>query len=172
MAELCRIYEISRESGYKWLRRSQVEGNAVLADRSRAPARHPNQTKPSIEQQLLALRQRHGTWGARKLRAHLQHKQPKVAWPAASTIGALLKREGLAVPRKQLRKTPPYTQPFQQAVEPNQLWCADFKGWFRTLDRQRVDPLTISDTTSRYLLRCQAVDKANTEHVLAVFEAA
>ena len=100
MAELCRIYEISRESGYKWLRRSQVEGTAGLADRSRAPARHPNQTKPSIEQQLLALRQRHGTWGARKLRAHLRHKQPKVAWPAASTIGALLKREGLVVPRK------------------------------------------------------------------------
>jgi transposase InsO family protein len=171
MAELCRFYEISRQSGYKWLKRSQVEGDAGLEDRSRAPARHPNQTKPSIEQQLLALRQRHATWGARKLLVHLQNKQPRIAWPAASTIGALLKREGLAVPRRRLRRTPPYTQPFQQAVEPNQLWCADFKGWFRTLDRQRIDPLTISDTTSRYLLRCQAVDKANTEQVLAIFEA-
>jgi transposase InsO family protein len=172
MAELCRIYEVSRESGYKWLRRSQVEGEAGLEDRSRAPVRHPNQTKPSTEQQLLALRQRHATWGARKLRAYLQQKQPRLVLPAASTIGALLKREGLTVPRRQLRKTPPYTQPFQQAVEPNQLWCADFKGWFLTLDRQRIDPLTISDTASRYLLRCQAVEKANTEQVLAIFEAA
>jgi transposase len=152
MAELCRIYEVSRESGYKWLRRSQVEGEAGLEDRSRAAVRHPNQTKPSTEQQLLALRQRHATWGARKLRAYLQQKQPRLVLPAASTIGALLKREGLTVPRRQLRKTPPYTQPFQQAVEPNQLWCADFKGWFLTLDRQRIDPLTISDTASRYLL--------------------
>ena len=135
MAELCRIYEVSRESGYKWLRRSQVEGEAGLEDRSRAPVRHPNQTKPSTEQQLLALRQRHATWGARKLRAYLQQKQPRLVLPAASTIGALLKREGLTVPRRRLRKTPPYTQPFQQAVKPNQLWCADFKGWFLTLDR-------------------------------------
>jgi transposase InsO family protein len=172
MAELCRIYEVSRESGYKWLRRSQVEGEAGLEDRSRAPVRHPNQTKPSTEQQLLALRQRHATWGARKLRAYLQQKQPRLVLPAASTIGALLKREGLTVPRRRLRKTPPYTQPFQQAVKPNQLWCADFKGWFLTLDRQRIDPLTISDTASRYLLRCQAVEKANTEQVLAIFEAA
>jgi transposase InsO family protein len=172
MAELCRIYEVSRESGYKWLRRSQEEGEAGLEDRSRAAIRHPNQTKPSTEQQLLALRQRHATWGARKLRAYLQQKQPRLVLPAASTIGALLKREGLTVPRRQLRKTPPYTQPFQLAVEPNQLWCADFKGWFLTLDRQRIDPLTISDTASRYLLRCQAVEKANTEHVIAIFEAA
>jgi transposase InsO family protein len=172
MAELCRIYEISRESGYKWLRRSQVEGETGLEDRSRAPVRHPNQTKRSTEQQLLALRRRHATWGARKLRAYLQQKQPRLVWPAASTIDALLRREGLTVPRRQLRKTPPYTQPFQQAVQPNQLWCADFKGWFLTLDGQRIDPLTISDTASRYLLRCQAVEKANTEQVRAIFEAA
>ena len=99
MAELCRIYEVSRESGYKWLKRSQVEGEAGLEDRSRAPVRHPNQTEPSIEQQLLALRQRHATWGARKLRAYLQQKQPRLVLPAASTIGALLKREGLTVPQ-------------------------------------------------------------------------
>jgi transposase InsO family protein len=121
---------------------------------------------------LLQLRHHHPTWGARKLRAHLQQKRPKVSWPAASTVGALLKREGLTVPRRRLRKTPPYTHPFQQAVEPNQLWCADFKGWFLTLDGQRIDPLTISDTASRYLLRCQAVEKTNTEQVLAIFEAA
>ena len=172
MAELCRVYEISRESGYKWLKRSRAEGDVGLEDLSRAPLRHPNQTEPSMEQQLLQLRHRHPTWGARKLRAHLQQKRPKVSWPAASTVGALLKREGLTVPRRRLRKTPPYTHPFQQAVEPNQLWCADFKGWFLTLDGQRIDPLTISDTASRYLLRCQAVEKTNTEQVLAIFEAA
>src|SRR4051812_4400220 len=98
MAELCRIYEISRESGYKWIHRS--EANESLEDRSRAPARHPNQTERSIEERLLALRRQHPSWGARKLLFRLEHKQPKVAWPAASTVGALLKREGLAVPRR------------------------------------------------------------------------
>lgn len=172
MAELCRVYEISRESGYKWIKRSREEGEAGLADRSRAPGRHPNQTDPRIEQQVLELRQRHATWGARKLRYHLQVKRPQVSWPASSTIGELLKREGLTVSPRRRRKTPPYTQPFQNAAEPNQLWCADFKGWFRTLDQQRIDPLTISDAASRYLIRCQAVEKTNTQQVRAIFEAA
>ena len=172
MAELCRVYEISRESGYKWVKRSRMEGEGGLEDRSRAPARHPNQTASSIEQQLLQLRQRHPSWGARKLRAYLQQKQPKRVWPAASTVGALLKREGLTVPRRRLSRTPHYSQPLQSAIEPNQLWCADFKGWFRTRDGQRIDPLTMTDAASRYLLRCQAVDKANTERVQAIFEAA
>ena len=87
-------------------------------------------------------------------------------------MGALLKREGLAIPRRKVRKIPLYTYPFEQVSAPNELWCADFKGWFRTLDHQRIDPLTITDTVSRYLLRCQVVEKTNTAQVQAIFEAA
>jgi len=172
MAELCRIYEISRETGYKWIKRSRAEGEQGLKDRSRAPVRHPNQTAVEIEQRVLRLRQQHPSWGPRKLRRTLTQSHPRLAWPAASTMGELLRREGLSVARKKRRKTPPYTQPFQSAAEPNQLWCADFKGWFRTLDQDRIDPLTISDATSRYLLRCQAVEKTDGERVRAIFEAA
>ena len=118
------------------------------------------------------MRQRYASWGPRKLLYHLQNKQPQLHWPALSTVGAILKRAGLTVSRRRRRKTPPYTQPFQNAQQPNQLWCADFKGWFRTQDQQRIDPLTISDAASRYLLRCQAVEKANTQHVRAIYEAA
>lgn len=172
MAELCRFYEISRESGYKWLKRSRLEGALGLEDRSRAPQHHPNQTAEKIEQQVLQLRRQHSTWGARKLLTRLRDQQPGVAWPAASTIGELLRREGLTVPRRKRRKTPPFSQPLGHAQQPNQVWCADFKGWFRTLDQQRVDPLTISDAASRYLLRCQAVEKTDTFQVQAIFEAA
>jgi transposase InsO family protein len=172
MSELCRFYEISRESGYKWLKRSRSEGEPGLQDRSRAARWHPNQTAVEIEQQVLQLRRQHATWGARKLLFVLQRRRPSVIWPAASTIGELLKREGLTVARRKRRKTPPYTQTFQHATEANQVWCADFKGWFRTLDGQRIDPLTISDAASRYLLRCQVVEKADTHRVKAIFEAA
>jgi putative transposase len=172
MAELCRFYEISRESGYKWLKRSRSEGEAGLQDRSRGAHFHPNQTSAKIEQQVLQLRRLHPTWGARKLLFRLRHQQPGVVWPAASTIGELLKREGLAVRRHNRHKMPPYTQPLGHAKKPNQVWCADFKGWFRTLDQQRIDPLTISDAASRYLLRCQAVEKTDTSRVRAIFEAA
>jgi transposase InsO family protein len=68
--------------------------------------------------------------------------------------------------------TEPYTEPLAHAVESNRVWCADFKGWFRAGDGTRIDPLTITDACSRYLLRCQAVEKTCTERVRAIFEAA
>jgi transposase InsO family protein len=143
-----------------------------MEERSRAPERHPNQTPRAIEEQVLALRRAHMRWGARKLKACLQRKQPEARWPAASTMGELLQREGLVIVRPTRPKVPPYTQPFAAAREPNGLWCADFKGWFRTGDGERVDPLTISDACSRFLLRCQSAEKTDTERVQAIFEAA
>ena len=110
--------------------------------------------------------------GPRKLKARLERLRPEVSWPAASTIGSLLDREGLTQPRKKRRKVAPYTQPLATATEPNRVWCADFKGWFRTQDGERIDPLTISDAHSRYLLRCQGVEATDTRRVQAIFEAA
>lgn len=172
MSELCRRYRISRPTGYLLKERFEQEGVAGLADRSRAPHRHANQTAEEIEKQVVALRRAHPTWGPKKLQSYLERKQPRTQWPALSTVGELLKREGLSVPRQKRRKTPPYTQPFIGIEEANQAWCIDFKGWFRTRDGQRIDPLTISDAHSRYLLRCQAVDKSNTEQVRAILESA
>ena len=172
MTDLCAIYDIARETGYYWLRRYQQGGLEALRDRGRAPERHPNQTSERIERAVLELRQAHMSWGPRKLKRVLEREVPEGAWPAASTIGGLLAREGLVVPRKKRRRAPPYTEPFATADEPNRVWCADFKGWFQTQDGQRVDPLTITDACSRYLLRCQQVEKTNTEQVRAIFEAA
>ena len=172
MAELCRMYEISRETGYKWVKRYEQYGWEGLEDGSRAPQRHPNQTAAELEARIVDLRREHPRWGPLKLQAYLRAKYNRKTWPAASTIGELLKREGLIVPRKVRRKTPAYTQPFADAKEPNQIWCMDFKGWFRTGDGERIDPFTLSDACSRYLLRCQAVEKTNTEQVRGVLEAA
>jgi hypothetical protein len=169
MTELCRIYEIARETGYEWLRRFRAGGLEALHDLDRAPARHPNQTPAAIEQAVLKLRRAHMRWGPRKLKRVLERDDPGMRYPAASTIGALLAREGLVIPRQQRRRTPPYTQPFAKAVVPNRVWSTDFKGWFRTRDGERIDPLTISDAHSRYLLRCQAVEKTDTLQVQAIF---
>jgi len=76
------------------------------------------------------------------------------------------------VGRKQRRRTAPYHEPLAHADGPNRVWCADFKGWFRTADGERIDPLTISDAYSRYLLRCQGVEKTDTPRTRAIFEAA
>jgi putative transposase len=172
MSELCQRYGISRETGYGVLRRYRQAGMAGLVERSRATHRHGNQTPEEIEQMVLELRQAHMRWGPRKLKRILERDEPGRTWPAASTIGALLKREGLVVARRKRTRTVPYTEPLAHADGANRVWCADFKGWFRTGDGERIDPLTISDAHSRYLLRCQAVEKTDTTRVQAIFEAA
>ena len=172
MTDLCAIYGISRPTGYGLWRRWQEEGEAGLEERSRAPRRHPNQTAEAIEQQVLQLRREHPRWGPRTLQASLQQQHPQQRWPAASTIGGMLEREGLTIPRRKRRRVPPYTQPLASATEPNRLWCADFKGWWRTGNGRRVDPLTMMDAHSRYLLRVQVVEKTDTTRVQAICEAA
>lgn len=172
MAELCRHYGIARKTGYKILARWEQSGAAGLEDLCRAPHRHPNQTPEAVAASVLAARRGHMHWGPRKLRRWLETRYPEQSWPAPSTIGELIRREGLAHPRRWRRRTPPYTQPFASAETPNAVWCADFKGWFRTRDGERIDPFTMTDACSRYLLRCQAVEKTNTEAVRAICEAA
>ena len=172
MTELCARYEITRQTGYVWLRRHREAGAGGLIEQSRAAHRHHNQMPVELEQQVLGLRQAHMRWGPRKLKRILERDEPGRSWPAASTIGALRRREGLVVPRKKRRRTTPYSEPLAHADGPNRVWCADFKGWFRTADGERIDPLTISDAHSRYLLRCQAVEKTDTDRVQAIFEAA
>ena len=172
MTELCGQFGIARETGYVWLRRYRRYGTQGLAELNRAPRFHPNQTPAGIEAAVLGLRQAHMTWGPRKLKRILERDQPGRAWPAASTIGEVVKRAGLVVARKKRRRTEPYSEPLAHAVESNRVWCADFKGWFRSGDGTRIDPLTISDAWSRYLLRSQAVEKTDTERVRAIFEAA
>lgn len=172
MAELCSRFGICRDTGYVWLRRYRQYGVAGLVELNRASHRHPNQTAVEIEAAVLQLRQAHMRWGPRKLRRILDRDQPGRQWPVTSTIGEIVKRAGLVVPRKKRRRTEPYTQPLAHANGSNRVCCADFKGWFKAIYGARVDPLTITDAWSRYLLRSQAVEKTDTERVRAIFEAA
>lgn len=156
MSVLCRRFGISRRTGYKWLQRYQQQGLAGLSDRSRARLTHPNQVGPDLREQIVLVRRSHPAWGPRKLLAVLEREHPLKAWPAVSTIGQILKSEGLSVPRPRRPRCVPGLNPLGPCLAPNRVWCADFKGWFRTGDGSRCDPLTITDGHSRYLLRCQA----------------
>lgn len=172
MAELCRSYGISRRTGYKWLGRFEEGGLAALSDRPKDSIVHPNATAAEISAQVVAFRQKHPFWGPRKIKRRLEELHPKSAWPASSTIGSILKVHGLVVPRRTRRRTPLYTGPFADGLVPNDVWAADFKGWFRTADGRRIDPLTVSDCASRYLIRCRAVPKTDGENVRGQLTAA
>jgi putative transposase len=172
MTQLCAKYGISRKTGYKWLARAAQVGLDHLHDRSRRPQRCPGQTPPEVERAVLTLRASHPTWGPKKLLRRLQDSDGQVAWPARSTIAQILHRHGLAMTRKRRHVATPSRQPLAHCDQANAVWCIDFKGWFRTGDGCRCDPLTVSDGYSRYLLRCQAVDKTSALGVGPVLEAA
>jgi putative transposase len=169
---LCRQFGVSRRTGYKWLERYQEAGVEGLRDRSRAPLHHPQTIGKEIAERCLGVRRVHPTWGPLKVRAFLERQTPAIEWPAASTIGALFDREGLTVKRKLRRRSPPSSAPFAHCDQANDVWCIDFKGWFLTGDGSRCEPLTLTDAYSRYLLRCQALSRSDTDHVWPVLDAA
>jgi transposase InsO family protein len=113
--------------------------------------------RDEVREAILAKRRAHPRWGPKKLRVKLGEQDAAVTWPAASTIGDLLRREGLSQPRRRARYTVPLTQPLLAAQAPNDVWTADFKGWFRTGDGTRCDPLTIADAFARFVLCCRIV---------------
>jgi len=145
MAELCRRYEISRKTGYKWLERHLLDPGGDLADRSRMPLSCPHRTPAGTRRRLLEVKAAHPTWGPKKLKAYLESQEPPFPCPAVSTIGEILSAAGLVRPRRRRRETPPSATPLAHATGPNAVWCMDFKGWFRTGDGARVDPFTVTD---------------------------
>ena len=172
VAELCRRYGVSRKTGYKWWHRYRASGISGLAPLSRAPRHHPQAVSAAVREAVLALRHKEPSWGPKKVRAYLERHRPEVRWPARSTIGELFRRQGLVVARRRRLRAPPRSLPFGTCDTANDVWCIDFKGWFRCGDGSRCEPLTLLDASSRYLLRCQALARNDGSHVWPLLEAA
>lgn len=157
MTVLCERFGVSRHTGYVWLGRYRAEGPSGLEERSRAPHRHGRAMSAEVAVRIIEARKARPFWGPKKLLPVLAEQHPDLAWPSPSAASDLLRREGLSQPRRRRRRVLTVEQPFAEVAGPNDLWCIDFKGWFRTGDGRRCDPLTVSDAWSRYLLDVQVV---------------
>lgn len=155
-SDLCKDFQVSRKTGYKWLKRYDTEGFKGLQNQSRAPLHHANQISEKIESMILEAKRKHPHWGPKKLINWLGQEYSHLEWPATSTAGDLLKRHGLVKARKRRIRTPPYTQPFELCEDPNDVWSIDYKGNFTLGNGQGCYPLTLTDNCSRYLLACEA----------------
>ncbi len=151
MRELCRRFGVSPSTGYKWLRRFSDGGAAAMVDQPRRPHHSPQRTPLEVEQVVLAVRDAHPAWGARKLRAWLLARSHEHL-PSPSTITAILQRQGRTDPMEG-RKHKTWQRFERQA--PNQLWQMDFKGHF-PLSTGRCHPLTVLDDHSRFALGLEA----------------
>lgn len=154
VAELSRRWQVSRKTAYKWLRRYQGRGLRGLLDQARSPQRVVGRTSRYWLVRLRRLRRKRPTWGARKLQDRLGKEQGKAGLPAVATLSRWLKRWGLAKGRpRRLGGPVVLRRAVRAARQANEVWTVDFKGWYRTGDGTRVDPLTVRDLYSRYGLR-------------------
>ena len=170
MSELCREFGISRKTGYKIFNRYKDEGLEALNDRSRRPVRYANQLPEQIERVIVATKKDKPHWGARKIRELLVRKLAgEVRIPAKSTVHAVLDRHGLVKRARQRRRFKAEGTPLSQAVAPNALWCADFKGEFKLGNRRYCYPLTVTDQASRMILMCEALESTKEQPVIEAF---
>lgn len=169
-AELCRRYSISRKTGYKLINRYQAEGEEAFKELSRARHHYKNKTAEDITKQLINVKYRYPDWGPMKIKAWLEENNPGKYWPAVSTIGDILKRHNLVMPRKYRRTTPGMSIPLGEPKEPNDIWSADFKGQFRLGNNEYCYPLTITDNASRYLFCCHGMDRPELKGTKKCFE--
>ena len=110
-----------------------------------------------MSEAVIALRRRFPHLGPLKLRAMLERRRPETCWPAASTIGDILERAGLVTPVKRRRRALDQPRAVTATTAANEEWAADFKGWFRTRDNCRIDPLTLTDSHSRFVIEVRIV---------------
>jgi transposase InsO family protein len=158
--ELCRRFQVSAKTFYKWLKRSKADGDGGLRNRSRRPHRSPRRTKAVLENGIVTVRVAHPGWGARKIHRIMSNRGEKV--PSPSTVHRILQRRGKIDPAESNKHQA--WQRFEHEA-PNELWQMDFKGWFRTTDQRVCHPLTVLDDHSRYVVCLQGCLNQRTEAV-------
>jgi len=170
MASLCREFGISRKTGYKILDRYEQCGVEGLSDRARRPHRYANQLPAAVEAAIVAAKREKPHWGARKIHERLlRHLPSHVKVPARSTIHAILDRHGL-VAQTSRRRTRAEGTPLSAGLNPNELWCTDYKGEFQLGNKRYCYPLTVTDYASRYLLLCEAMESNQEQPAFLAFE--
>lgn len=168
---ICARFGISRKTGYKWVARYEAGGPAALVERRPVAHECPHRTPEDVVHRIIELRKEHPTWGPKKLRARLETLGLE-SIPAPSTIGDALKKHGLIRPRRRRVHPPMHAMPIAGTELPNDTWCVDFKGHFAVGDKQRCHPLTLTDHTTRYLLKCEGLEKPDELSVRPHFERA
>lgn len=163
LRRLCQEFEISRPTGYEWLRRYQRGGYEAVKEKSRRPHHSPERTSPEIEQRIVELRQERPDWGARKLQELL--KKEGIHLPVI-TVHRILLRHDLVRLQDRHRAA---VKRFERG-KPNELWQMDFKGpvgW-----EAPVGPLSVLDDCSRYAIVLQGTWSTRAEPVRERLEAA
>ena len=169
--ELCREYGISEKTGYKWRKRFYEEGYAGLAEESRAPQDHPNAIDGDTAAEMIRLRLAHPTWGGKKLQELHRRMHPSLPPPSLSSINRIIEKAGLLKKKRvhtaAITSECPRLNQALEVHEPNDVWCIDFKGWWRS-GGEICEPFTVRDKYSRKVLCVRLMTSKTAEAVRPV----
>ena len=169
--ELCRDYGISEKTGYKWRKRFYEQGYAGLTEESRAPLDHPNTLDGDTAAELIRLRLAHSSWGAKKLLVLYARAHPNLPLPSLSSVNRIIDKAGLLKKKRvhhaSITSDCPRLNQALEAHEPNDVWCIDFKGWWRS-DGEICEPFTVRDKHSRKALCVKLMTSKKAEDVRPV----
>jgi len=168
--DLCRKYNVSTKTGYKWVNKFLSGGEDNLIDSSRKPLTCPSKISSEVEECVISIRKQYPTWGPKKIHVEMLCLFDHLETPSEGSIGNILKRNDLSS-RRLYRKHVAKTAPLEECLKPNDIWMYDFKGWFLTGDGKKCEPLTITDGFSRYLLACEHMPRKRECDVWNVLEA-
>jgi len=169
MAVLCREFNISRKTGYQIWQRYKRFGQEAFIEQKRTPYRYANKLPVQLEMMILDLKKEFPDWGAPKIREKIIRRHSDVKIPAISTIHAVLDRHGLVKSALRRKRYKAEGTTLSDVQNPNDLWCADYKGEFMLGDKRYCYPLTITDYASRFLLSCEALSTTREEFAFEVF---
>ena len=164
LSRLCIDFGISRTTGYKLISRFDKYGVDGLKDQSRAPHSHPNEISDIVKDEIIQFRTIHPKWGPRKLKVNYERRAEGVKWPAASSIGNILKSNGLVLKRK-FRHRANITSGLTDSNGANDVWAADFKGQGMLKDNTMCYPFTVTDLATRMILCCQGQKGTSIDNV-------
>jgi putative transposase len=171
MTDLCKKYGVSRKTGYKWYNIFCELGEEGLKDTLRTP-HNPHRVYAETQIAIaLDLKLKYRKYGPKKILVKLKQAFPDLSWPSATRLYEIYKSHGLVHDRR-LRNRVPATDPLGKLTGCNDTWAVDLKGWFLTGDRTRCEPLTITDSFSRYLITCAHLDHHTVDYVWPIFEEA
>jgi transposase InsO family protein len=150
ITELCKVFNISRPTAYKFISRFEKEGIEGLKEHSKAPQKHPNSTKDEVVKNILILKDKHKLWGAKKIRRLLFNICSEKDIPSVVTVHNILLKNGLVIPQKRCKRVEPVFHIFDPQ-QCNEVWSADYKGKFLMGNKIYCHPLTIADSKSRFV---------------------
>lgn len=171
VTDLAEEFGVSRPTVYEWIRRyDQGGGESALSDRRSVPGSCPHRTPEVIAKEIVKAKRQHPFWGPAKLINLLRLDHPEIAWPSASTAGAILDREGLVTHRPHRRRGVVLNAGALKATESGEMMTADHKGQFRLGNTRYTFPVTINDPVSRFIYSIEGKTSTSYREARPAFE--